>query len=338
MRQIEAKAVAKLQHPVRSRYLEAFVPGAAMRRADRGRGLSRIRLQHVKSAKFSTTAGRPGDRLFLLALTSKLKEETNRYRPPPVPAASHSYTSLTSSKHQGGTRWQLPPQRCVSCIIFISSLTDLRDRVERGPKQIRAREANVAQLKAKVDEARARVQETQMAINRKQLDLKAGEQKVVDAKVKLNAASSNKEYQALVEQIAAAEMAGSVLADEILESMEKIDALQLRRERSRRRARRRQSGTREDAAGHRGVGRLASRPTSRGSRRASCRPKRRCPADFKVDYQRVVRGKGANGLASVDDDVCGGCGQQITLNMQNELRLARPVFCKSCGCLLYLSE
>jgi predicted nucleic acid-binding Zn-ribbon protein len=62
------------------------------------------------------------------------------------------------------------------------------------------------------------------------------------------------------------------------------------------------------------------------------------PADFKVDYQRVVRGKGAQGLAEVDDNVCGACGQQITLNMQNELRLARPVFCKSCGCLLYLSE
>src|SRR3990172_8270047 len=106
-------------------------------------------------------------------------------------------------------------------------LADLRDRVERGPKQIRAREANVAQLKARLEVARARPQETQMAINRKQLDLKAGEQKVVDAKVKLNAASSNKEYQALVEQIAAAEMAGSVLADEILESMEKLDALQL---------------------------------------------------------------------------------------------------------------
>ncbi len=104
-------------------------------------------------------------------------------------------------------------------------LAELRDRVERGPKQMRARESNVAQLKAKVEEARARVQETQMAINRKQLDLKAGEQKVVDARVKLNAASSNKEYQALVEQIAAAEMAGSVLADEILESMEKVDVI-----------------------------------------------------------------------------------------------------------------
>ena len=217
-------------------------------------------------------------------------------------------------------------------------LAELRDRVERGPKQIRAREANVAQLKAKVDEARARVQETQMAINRKQLDLKAGEQKVVDARVKLNGASSNKEYQALIEQIAAAEMAGSVLADEILEAMEKIDTLAAGRQRSREDAGRGQPGARKDAAGDRSIGRLAAQPTSSGSKPSLVQAEAALPADFKVDYQRVVRGKGANGLAAVDDNVCGGCGQQITLNMQNELRLSRPVFCKSCGCLLYLSE
>jgi len=216
-------------------------------------------------------------------------------------------------------------------------LTELRDRVERGPKQIRARDANVAQLKAKVEEAKARAQETQMAINRKQLDLKAGEQKVVDAKVKLNGASSNKEYQALIEQIAAAEMAGSVLADEILESMEKIDGLQVavkeaekglaastqELEKTRQSIEAAAASLRTDIADY--EARLAKAEAE-------------LPADFKVDYQRVVRGKGANGLASVDDNVCGACGQQITLNMQNELRLARPVFCKSCGCLLYLSE
>ena len=160
---------------------------------------------------------------------------------------------------------------------------------------------------------------------------------MVDAKAKLNAASSNKEYQALVEQIAAAEMAGSVLADEILEAMEKVDVQQLS-------VKEVEKGL---AAGDQELDK--TRQAIDGGRRfAPCRhrrvtkaawPGRRAlPADFKVDYQRVVRGKGANGMASVEDDVCGACGQQITLNMQNELRLAKPVFCKSCGCLLYLSE
>src|SRR3954470_15639193 len=106
-------------------------------------------------------------------------------------------------------------------------LAELRDRLERGPKQVRAREANVAQLEARLAEARDKAKQTQMGVDRKQLDLKAGEQKVVGLRVKLNQANSNREYQAFLEQIAAAEMAGSVLSDEILEGMERVDELGL---------------------------------------------------------------------------------------------------------------
>ena len=216
-------------------------------------------------------------------------------------------------------------------------LTELRDRVERGPKQIRAREANTAQLKAKLEEARGRAQETQITINRKQLDLKSGEQRVVDFKVKLNAASSNKEYQTLVEQIAAAEMAGSVLQDEILESMEKVDALQLAVKEAERQL---AAGTQELEKTRRSIEESAASLRADIARLETSLAQAEAvlPGDFKADYQRVIRSKGAKGLAAVEESVCGACGQQITLNMQNELRLSRAVFCKSCGCLLYLSE
>jgi predicted nucleic acid-binding Zn-ribbon protein len=216
-------------------------------------------------------------------------------------------------------------------------LAELRDRVERGPKQIRARESNAAQLKTRLEEARGRAQETQLAISRKQLDLKAGEQKIVDLKARLNAASSNKEYQALVEQIAAAEMAGSVLADEILESMEKADALQIVVKEAERQL---AAGTQElEKTRHAIEDSAATLRADIARLEASLvQAEAVLPGDFKADYQRVIRSKGAKGLAAVEDDVCGACGQQITLNMQNELRLSRPVFCKSCGCLLYLSE
>ena len=65
-----------------------------------------------------------------------------------------------------------------------------------------------------------------MAADQKQLQLKAGEEKIKDLKRKLNAAASNREYQILKEQIAADEMANSVLEDEILEALEKIDQFQ----------------------------------------------------------------------------------------------------------------
>src|SRR5262245_4569454 len=182
-------------------------------------------------------------------------------------------------------------------------LSDLRDRVERGPKQMRAREANVAQLKGKLDEAKGRVQETQMAINRKQLDLKAGEQKIVDLKLKLNLANSNKEYQSFMEQIAAAEMTNSVMADEILEAMEKADGL---------------AGSVKEAEQQLAAGQQEYDKTKRGidesaaSLRADItrleaslvQAEAALPGDFKADYNRIVHGKGAKAMASVEDGVC----------------------------------
>ena len=215
-------------------------------------------------------------------------------------------------------------------------LAELRDRLERGPKQVRAREANVVRLEAQLAEAKQRAQQTQMAADRKQLDLKSGEQKIVDLRVKLNAASSNKEYQALLEQIAAAEMAGSVLSDEILEGFEKVDLFTLAvKEADKTLA----SGKLELDKARRAVQDSAASIAADVQRLEAelAQAEKSLPADLKADYQRVVRSKGADSLAVADDGVCTGCGHQITLNMQNELRLARLVFCKSCGRILYLS-
>jgi uncharacterized protein len=214
-------------------------------------------------------------------------------------------------------------------------LAELRDRLERGPKQVRVREANVAQLEARLAEARERTKQTQMAADRKQLDLKAGEQKVVDLRVKLNACSSNREYQALLEQIAAAEMAGSVLSDEILEALEKIDQLTaLGKEAEKNLAAGKQELDKSRRAIEESLAAIRADVTRLEGELAQA--ERELPSDFKADYQRVVRSKGADSLAVVDDGVCTGCGQQITLNMQNELKLSKLVFCKSCGRLLYL--
>ena len=175
-----------------------------------------------------------------------------------------------------------------------------------------------------------------MAVDRKQLDLKSGEQKVLDLRVKLNTANSNREYQALLEQIAAAEMAGSVLSDEILEGMEKVDQLAVAVKEAEKNL---ASGKQEMEKARQAVEDSAASIRSRSGaawKPSSHRPRKRCPLDLKADYQRVVRSKGADSLALADDGVCTGCGQQITLNMQNELNLSRLVFCKSCGRLLYL--
>jgi predicted nucleic acid-binding Zn-ribbon protein len=174
-------------------------------------------------------------------------------------------------------------------------------------------------------------------LDRKQLDLKSGEQKVLDLRVKLNGANSNREYQAFLEQIAAAEMAGSVLSDEILEGMEKLDQLHAAtKEAEKNLAAGKQEFEKAKQAVESSAATIRNDVTQLEADLA--RAEKALPSDLKADYQRVVRSKGADSLAAADDGVCTGCGQQITLNMQNELKLSKLVFCRSCGRLLYLPE
>src|SRR3954469_20839374 len=167
-------------------------------------------------------------------------------------------------------------------------LADLRDRLERGPKQVRAREANLAQLEARLAEARDKAKQTQMAVDRKQLDLKAGEQKVLDLRVKLNGANSNREYQAFLEQIAAAEMAGSVLSDEILEGLEKIAAHAAAvKEAEKNLASGKQELEKARHAVEASAATIRSNVTTLEAELVDA--EKALPADLKIDYDRVVR-------------------------------------------------
>jgi uncharacterized protein len=62
------------------------------------------------------------------------------------------------------------------------------------------------------------------------------------------------------------------------------------------------------------------------------------PGEIRELYRRIVRQKSEDVLAMVENQCCGGCNQQIPLNMCNQILLGQPVFYKTCGRLLYMPE
>lgn len=214
-------------------------------------------------------------------------------------------------------------------------LTDLRGRLDRGPRRVRAKEAVVAQATAALEEAKELQKAARMRSDQKQLSLKTSEAKIEELKVKLNGCKSNKEYQALREQIAAAEMANSVLADEILEQMERVDELAksiAEAETARQAALAAAEQAKREVAAEAGslqsdVARLEGELTAEEAK---------LPTDVMDNYRRVVSVKGEDALAALEEGACTVCFQQVTANMMNELTLGRAVVCKSCGALLYL--
>jgi uncharacterized protein len=216
-------------------------------------------------------------------------------------------------------------------------LSDLRERLERGPKQVRTRTAGVAQAEEQLTKVQADLKAARVALDQKQLQLKTGEGKVAELKVKLNQANTNREYQALKDQIAADEMAASVLADEILEAMEKLDGMKTHvPEADARVAKAKEELTKaqqqiraEEESLRADVSRLEKELAEAESA---------LPEDFRAMYQRVVNAKGEDAMAVVEGGSCGGCYQQLTTNMVNEINMGRVVLCKSCGRVLYLPE
>ena len=216
-------------------------------------------------------------------------------------------------------------------------LTDLRSRLTRGPKLLAAGEANVTKLQAAIVAAKEDVKKSQLLASQKELQLKEREDRIDNVRVKLNAASSNREYQTLLEQIAADEQANSVLSDEILELFDKVENLQMI-------VRQRESELAK------GKGDLANRRQQIEGERSSlendlARLTRECaeleallPTDVKQDFDRIVGTRGEDGLAELEGEYCGHCNQMINPQMVNDLLMERLVLCKSCGAILYLPE
>jgi uncharacterized protein len=216
-------------------------------------------------------------------------------------------------------------------------LADLRERLDRGPRQIRVAETHVQHCEDQLTKTKAQARNLRVESDKKQLQLKGNEDKVKDLRRKLNAVTNNREYQILLEQIAADEMANSVLEDEILEAMEKIEAFQ--------------ANVAEAEAGKAAALQKAAEVKAEV---ASIEPSLKAdiarlegelaqseatlPGDIHDLYSRIVRQKGEDALAIIENQCCGGCNQQIPLNVCTKVMLGQPVSCKTCGCLLYLPE
>lgn len=216
-------------------------------------------------------------------------------------------------------------------------LRDLNERLERGPRVSAAHANNLARLETELAEAQAKAKELRIKTDEKQVLLKAGEANVEKRRRQLREANDNREYQALLDQIAADQMANSVLEDEILESMEKLDRYAAKVKECEHAVAR----SREDAA------RIAREwekeaPLIRGDLERLDGELRQVetdlPGDFRDLYRRLTRAKGSDALAAILGEFCGGCNQHVPLNMVNAVMLGKPVCCKSCGRLLYIEE
>ena len=212
--------------------------------------------------------------------------------------------------------------------------TDLQGQLERGPRQIKAGEAILAQCKTDVEAAQQAVKAAVMACDDKQLQLRTREDRIEELKAKLNTASSNKEFDLLKEQIAADTQANSVQSDEILEGLERIDELQEAV------AAAEKDLSEKDKEHQARVKTVQSRmEVVRGDLEHVCSELEKLEAEVPMavrsEYKRLTGSRGEEALAPIEDGSCGGCNQTLTTQMVDRVRLGFLTDCPACSAWLY---
>lgn len=216
----------------------------------------------------------------------------------------------------------------------LTQVAELQGRLARGPKQVKLAEANVQKCEADVAAAKDAMKKARIASDQQQLTLKQRDAKIYELEGKLNMAANNKEYQLLKDQIAADKQATAVLSDEILEGFERLESLAVEVKsledvlaKTKEELKRTQSRVAEAQAGIEAE--LAF------TRERLVEREMNIPEDFRPEYDRLVKGRGQDALAAVENECCGGCFQTLSPQIIDLIRRDRLVVCRTCGRVLY---
>ena len=216
-------------------------------------------------------------------------------------------------------------------------LTDLRSRLERCPKQLDEAQSRLVRAESEHKQQKSTIQQLTLASKEQELLLGEREARVDTLKGKLKECSRNKEYQTLNDEITAINKHVSSISDDILQQYDHLeteqttlDVMQNAIEESRTSLTETQSCiAEEESTLETELSRIGLQLTNAEAG---------LPPDFRSEYSRMTEARGAEGLAEVTENCCGTCFQQISLQMESDLRVGKMVQCKACAAILYTAQ
>jgi hypothetical protein len=196
----------------------------------------------------------------------------------------------------------------------------------------------LAEAKAAAEAAHKAAQEAKAAVHRREMDLKQREQRIQELNGKLGGATSNKEYQGLLLEIAAVRAENGRIEEQILLAMDESEAKDREEEAARARLREteRIHGTAAEEVARK---RAAFEEDLAAARRSRDEIAASIPAEALRVYERIRAGNKRTGIAvaAVHGEYCQGC--QMNVNSQELADLVnakRLVVCRTCQRILVL--
>jgi predicted nucleic acid-binding Zn-ribbon protein len=214
------------------------------------------------------------------------------------------------------------------------AIQEVQEEIDRGPRQLKARSNTTATRVAELDAQRQKQKQLKMLADQKALQLKTNEAKLEDLKGKLNQAASNREFDIIKGQLEADKVANSVLEDEILETLDKVDKSQADVKKLEAEVAAAQTEEKKFSAA------VDEKRPGLETRLAALRTELQqaethLPIEIRAAYERLVQAHGASALSPVENATCTSCYVRLTPQNAVSIEAGAIMFCRTCGRLLY---
>lgn len=214
---------------------------------------------------------------------------------------------------------------------------DLNDRIEAGPRQLKAQHAAVARAEENLKKAQDELKHLKVKSHQQEVSLKAATDQTKKYEKQLNDIMSKKEYDALKHELATTRAAEAKLEDEILALLTAIEehsakVPELEKILTQTRAQAAEFEQQHET-------RMADLRRQRGEvLKQLADVEATLPEDIKPQYDRLIGFKGEDAMSAVQGKTCVACYTEITTQNEHDLRQGQFILCKSCGRILYLPE
>jgi predicted nucleic acid-binding Zn-ribbon protein len=206
------------------------------------------------------------------------------------------------------------------------------------PETLATLERRRASLNEDLDKAQEALLAAQKNKRDRDKDLEAGVQKVEKLKTRSSEIKNNKEYQALLKEIEAAEQENKAIEDDILGLMEKIDAAAGHITASEQRAKEEAAGIQvEQKQQEAALVKLEKELKEIEEERQKAIV--RIPKPVLSQYQRLLGTKAGIAIAEARGESCSGCYMSIPPQVYVNVKKNESIItCPNCGRILYFKE
>jgi predicted nucleic acid-binding Zn-ribbon protein len=206
------------------------------------------------------------------------------------------------------------------------------------PETLADLERRRASLNEDLDKAQEALLAAQKNKRDRDKDLEAGVQKVEKLKTRSSEIKNNKEYQALLKEIEAAEQENKAIEDDILGLMEKIDAAAGHITAAEQRAKEEAAGIQvEQKQQEAALVKLEKELKEIEEERQKAIV--RIPKPVLSQYQRLLGTKAGIAIAEARGESCSGCYMSIPPQVYVNVKKNESIItCPNCGRILYFKE